>query len=119
MIAVCLALGERGNLVSAEASGHAGFGTRGTDIVCAAVTVLLRTTVTVLSGHGLDVKAETAGRGSLSFRVTAFSGADVPLLVYAGNFLEEGLGSLSREFPGSVEMRILKAQGDIDVVLED
>lgn len=108
MITVCLVLGERGNLVSAEATGHAGRGARGTDIVCASVTTLLRTTVTVLSGYVPGLRVETAGRGTLSLRVTAFSEADIPLLVYAGKFLEEGLSSLSREFPGFVEIRILK-----------
>ena len=48
MITVIVGLGPGGNLVSADASGHALKGLPGTDIVCAAVTVLLRTTMAVL-----------------------------------------------------------------------
>ena len=110
MISVVVVRGRCGNLVSAEASGHAGKGTRGTDIVCAAVTVLLRTTISVLSASGLVLEAGTAGRGSLAFRVTAFAEGDVSLLVYAADFLVEGVGSLARESPEAVEMRVERVE---------
>ena len=106
MITVVVVRGLRGNLVSAAASGHAGRGRAGTDIVCAAVTVLLRTTLTVLAGADPVVEAETAGRGQLAFRVTAFTEADLPLLRYAAVFLLEGLGSLAGEYPEAVQMRV-------------
>lgn len=106
-----LAVAPAGNLVSAEASGHAGRGKPGTDIVCAAVTALLRTTLAVLSGGegGPAVQAETAGRGSLAFRVTAFAEADMPLLRYAASFLREGIGQVAREYPEAVGMRVTVA----------
>mgnify|MGYP001770167089 CR=1 FL=1 len=107
MIAVRLAIGARGDLVSAEAAGHAGRGPAGADIVCAAATVLLRTTLAFLSKEaGVAVEANTAGRGTLSFRVTAFQEAALPLLRYAGGFLLEGLGSLEREYPGAVDVQV-------------
>jgi hypothetical protein len=117
MITVVVTVGERGNLVSAAASGHAGKGSRGEDIVCAAVTILLRTTMAVLAGSGepddmvgtpsdLAVEAETAGRGSLAFRVTAYAEGNIPFLIYAAVFLREGLGSLEREYPEAVAMRV-------------
>jgi uncharacterized protein YsxB (DUF464 family) len=86
-------------------------GVPGTDIVCAAVTILLRTTLTVLngavsSGNGIAICSETAGRGSLAFRVTAFSETDIPFLKYAAVFLREGLGSLAREYPEAVAMNV-------------
>ena len=125
MITVEVVLGQRGNLLSAAASGHAGKGLPGADIVCAAVTVLLRTTLAVLAGRErergveatvstperqsfLAVKAETAGRGQLAFRVTAFSETDIPFLEYAAVFLQEGLGSLAREYPDAVAMRVTR-----------
>jgi len=104
---VAVTLGEGGNLVSVEASGHAGKGKRGADLVCAAVTVLLRTTAGVLTGRGLAAAVQTAGRGNLSVRVTACTGADIPLLRYAADFLLEGLGSLAGEYPDAVEMNVL------------
>jgi uncharacterized protein len=111
VITVALVLGKSGNLVSADASGHAGAGKRGTDIVCAAVTVLLRTALTVLGSRSkpqgsLSVEAKTAGRGSLAFCVTAFTEADIPLLAFAGMFLVEGLGSLATEYPDNIQMRV-------------
>ncbi|HNY22741.1 MAG TPA: ribosomal-processing cysteine protease Prp [Treponemataceae bacterium] len=109
MISVDVSLGDRGNLVSASATGHAGKGKRGEDIVCAAVTVLLRTTLAVLSSNGVESSADTAGRGSLAFRVTALREGDIPFLRYAADFLLEGLGSLAREYPDAVELRVQRA----------
>jgi uncharacterized protein YsxB (DUF464 family) len=102
-------------LVSVEASGHAGAGISGEDIVCSAVTILLRTTLRVLDA-GTDpqgrpeIEAKTAGRGSLAFRVTAFKEADMPLLRFAGAFLEQGLGSLVAEYPENLTMRVERLQ---------
>lgn len=112
MISVVVERGIGGNFVSVSASGHAGKGNRGTDIVCAAVTVLLRTTITVLSDYsgtipenGLKLDVRTTGRGYLAFCVTAFSENEMPLLRYAYDFLLAGLNSLSEEFPEAVEIK--------------
>lgn len=43
MITVSVALSDEGVIEELHAEGHAGFGLRGTDIVCSAFTVLLRT----------------------------------------------------------------------------
>ena len=48
MIEVLLVCGKDGAFKSCNASGHAGFAAKGKDIVCAAVTELLRTAVQVL-----------------------------------------------------------------------
>lgn len=115
MIAVRVTLGSGGELAAAESYGHAGAGKRGEDIVCAAVTVLLRTTLSVIASNGgsglgstLSVVAETAGRGTLSFRVSAYEEADIPLLRCAAAFLLEGIGSLEREYPESVSLKAEK-----------
>ena len=67
MIQVLLELDEKEHLLSVEASGHANSGIKGHDIVCAAVTILLRTTVQALGSVQADISAERCG--SLSFRV--------------------------------------------------
>ncbi len=105
MITVSLTVGSRGEIVSVSAEGHANAGKRGTDIVCAAATVLLRTTLAVMGGSGVDVSASAAARGFLAFRVRSFSEAELPLLVYASRFLEEGLTSLAAEYPENLEVR--------------
>jgi uncharacterized protein YsxB (DUF464 family) len=122
VITVVVGLDPSGNLVFAEASGHAGTGKRGADIVCAAATAILRTTMEALAAgpsgasgisspqdsksEGPAIEATTAGRGDLSFRVTAFSGKDEPFLRYAACFLREGMASLEREYPEAVTLRI-------------
>lgn len=114
MITVVVVRGNSGEFVSASASGHAQMGKKGTDIVCASVTILLRTTLTVLSGSedssgstGLIVNATTAGRGSLAFRVTAFLEEDIPFLKYAADFLLVGLNSLEGEYPEALVIKVL------------
>lgn len=111
MIQARVVLGSGGALVSAGADGHAGYSAAGTDIVCAAVTILFRTTLEVLveragSGSGLKLDVQTPERGSLAFRVTAFNGSDTAVLQYAADFLVKGLKSLSGEYPQSVGLRV-------------
>lgn len=96
-----------GSLVSVEAHGHAGAGKPGFDIVCSAVTALIRTTLEVVAEEGLIRSADSAGRGSLAFSVSAPEGESFPLLGYAARFLEKGIRSLSREYPESVRLNVL------------
>lgn len=106
MISVSLALGDRGEFRSVSASGHAGVGLRGADIVCSAVSALLRTTMTALSGAIPDLVAESSGRGSLSFRVPEGKDPNGDLLVYAGMFLRTGLESIAEEYPDAVSLTL-------------
>ncbi len=100
----------KGGLSSCDAAGHSLSGSPGSDIVCAAVTVLVRTTAALLSAReGITVTVKTSGRGSLGFRVEKIEEAREeslrPFLEYAGDFLREGLFSLQAEFPGAVQVR--------------
>ena len=109
MISVLLTCGKDGTLASCRAQGHAHFAERGSDIVCSAVTVLLRTTMQALSEtEGVFVRAAASERGSLDFDVSAESAPaeSRAALVYAGRFLEAGLASLVREYPRNVELKI-------------
>ena len=109
MISVLLTCGKDGALASCRARGHARFAERGGDIVCSAVTVLLRTTMQVLSEtEGILVRADASERGSLDFDVSAESAPaeSRAALVYAGRFLEAGLASLVQEYPRNVELKI-------------
>ena len=109
MISVLLTCGKDGTLASCRAQGHAYFAEKGGDIVCSAVTVLLRTTMQALSEtEGIFVRADASERGSLDFDVSAESAPaeSRAALVYAGRFLEAGLASLVREYPLNVELKI-------------
>jgi len=111
VIQALVVLGSSGALVSACADGHASCGVVGTDIVCAAVTILFRTTLDVLSakaesGGVLKLDVQSAKRGSLQFSITAFPSSDLVVLQYAADFLVMGLQSLSKEYPQSVRLRV-------------
>lgn len=119
MIRINLVLDGSGALVSASAQGHALHGSAGTDIVCAAVSVLLRTTLTVLKGSSVRLQVESAGRGTLSLTVTACRQADFPLLRYAARFLQSGMSSLAEEYPESVGIHETTEKNSSIEVLED
>jgi uncharacterized protein YsxB (DUF464 family) len=112
MTRVVLSRRDDGSFVC-RARGHAGFKARGEDIVCAAVTILLRTTAQTLDGtQGLTVTPLELEAGLLSFSAECAGGADAcksellkERLTYAGDFLATGLASLAQEYPEHVEFR--------------
>lgn len=95
-----------GRLVSCKAEGHARFAPRGHDVVCAAVTILLRAAMRSLSAAGgAELSADTSERGRLAFYVAARSRSEETdgALRMAADFLEQGFLSLAEEFPRNVE----------------
>jgi uncharacterized protein YsxB (DUF464 family) len=86
--------------------GHAGAGKKGCDIVCAAVSVLTRTIIRVLSGrNGITIRGSIPGQGD--FRIEAdYTPEGREFLEAAGTFLIEGLLSVSEEFPGNCKVNI-------------
>jgi uncharacterized protein YsxB (DUF464 family) len=98
-------LDENGILRSCRASGHAGAGKTGSDIVCAAVSVLMRTAVRALSGRkGITVRYEAPEPGLLFLEADYTSGRD--FLFAAGVFLIEGLASVAEEYPENCRLTI-------------
>ncbi|MGP1576477.1 MAG: ribosomal-processing cysteine protease Prp [Treponema sp.] len=100
MIDIRVELDESGALCAVTASGHAGCAARGYDIVCAAVTILLRTTVSALADISPEVQAEH--RGFLHFSIHSCSQDDIPRLRYAADFLWLGISSLAAEYPHAI-----------------
>ncbi|MGP1490983.1 MAG: ribosomal-processing cysteine protease Prp [Treponema sp.] len=103
MIRILVELDAENRLLSFEAAGHANYGARGCDIVCAAVTILLRTTVQALSSVEADVRAEK--RGNLQFRVLRFDDGQAERLRYAAEFLWLGITSLQEEYPQALQCK--------------
>ena len=105
MTVVTLSYGKNGVIKKCQANGHAGFSKKGSDIVCAAVTVLIRTAMQVLS-HNDDVFliADASSRGALSFSVEAKteSPETEAQLKCIGDFLRTGIKALTKEFPENV-----------------
>jgi uncharacterized protein YsxB (DUF464 family) len=97
---------ENGILRSCRASGHAGAGPKGTDIVCAAVSVLLRTAVRALSGReGITVRCDAPEPGFLLLEAD-YTAAGKDFLSAAGVFLIEGLASIAEEYPQNCTLTI-------------
>ena len=99
MVKAELVLDEAGLLRSCRVSGHAGAGKRGSDIVCAAVSVLTRTIIKALSERkGVTIRGNIPERGNY-FLETEYTTEGREFLAGAGSFLVEGLLSVSAEFP--------------------
>ena len=94
-----MVLDQDGILCSCRALGHAGAGKAGSDIVCAAVSVLIRTVIGTLSKKkGVDIRYEAPEPG-LVWLQAGYSAEGKDSLAAAGEFLAEGLRSVAEEFP--------------------
>jgi len=106
MIMVDVAVDDRGRLKSCRVEGHAGAGPQGGDIVCAAVSILVRTAIRTLSGaEGVTVRGGAPDRGSLWLETDCAAEGDA-FLAAAGTFLLEGLRSVSDDYPDHCTVRI-------------
>jgi len=106
MIQAELVLDEAGLLRSCLVRGHAGAGKRGSDIVCAAVSVLTRTIIRVLSERkGITLRGSIPGDGNF-YMETEYTPEGREFLDAAGTFLIEGLNSVSGEFPDYCKVTI-------------
>ncbi len=108
MTSVLIERSKTGVLVGCTAEGHARYAERGSDIVCSAVTVLIRTTLQVLSGlPAVNLETDTSKRGFIRFRVLKGFPSEVEeKLKYAGDFLQTGLESVAKEFPDNLKLVI-------------
>ena len=110
MTVVTLSCGRSGAFRNCKANGHAGFSKKGDDIVCAAVTVLLRTSMEVLSHmENVLLTADTSERGNLAFcvEVKNESPETEAQLKCMADFVRTGIGSLAKEYPEHVQLREL------------
>jgi len=99
-------LDENGVLRSCKAGGHAGAGKTGADIVCAAVSVLMRTAVRALSNRkGITVRYKAPEPG-LFFIEADCTEEGRDFLSAAGVFLIEGLASVAEEYPANCKFAI-------------
>ncbi|MBQ7538405.1 MAG: ribosomal-processing cysteine protease Prp [Treponema sp.] len=105
MIVVALSYGKNGALKKCKANGHAHFSRKGTDIVCSAVTTLVRTAAQVLShNENVSLNFEAPERGSMSFSIEAKTESleTETQLKCIGDFLRTGILALTKEFPKNV-----------------
>ncbi|MDR2758940.1 MAG: ribosomal-processing cysteine protease Prp [Spirochaetaceae bacterium] len=110
MITIDVVLDVEGLLKSCKVTGHAGAGPKGSDIVCAAVSILTKTALKTLTGReGIIVRvpAGVPERGRFGME-TDYTGKGRDFLAAAGAFLTEGLVSVSEAYPGYCIMNIHK-----------
>ena len=104
MIRAEIVLDEAGLLRSCKVEGHAGAGVKGSDIVCAAVSVLTRTIVKVLSGReGITIRGSIPGQGNFQMEAD-YTEEGREYLAAAGAYLYEGLLSVAGEFPDNCKV---------------
>jgi uncharacterized protein YsxB (DUF464 family) len=95
-----------GTLRACKALGHARAGKNGADIVCAAVSVLMRTAFETLSDrNGISIKYGAPEPGNFWLEVD-YSSDGKDFLFATGAFLIEGLRSVAQEFPGNCRLNI-------------
>lgn len=106
MIMIDVVLDSAELIKSCRVSGHAHAGPKGGDIVCAAVSILTRTALHILSlAEGIVVRGGPLERG-LFLMETECTAAGKETLFVAGAFLVEGLHSVSEEYPDYCTMTI-------------
>ena len=106
MIEIEAVMEHDGTLRACKAAGHAGVGKAGTDIVCAAVSVLMRTALSTLSGReGITVRGGAPEKGQLWLEAD-YEAAGKDFLFAAGVFLIEGLKSVAQEFPNNCKLTV-------------
>jgi uncharacterized protein YsxB (DUF464 family) len=97
---------QAGLLRACKAAGHAGTGRAGTDIVCAAVSVLTRTAIRTLSNRKGIVIRSGAPEPGLWWMEADYTAEGKEFLSAAGVFLTEGLASVAEEFPAYCTLTI-------------
>lgn len=111
MTDVLLVCNKFGMFKSVKATGHASYSSKGSDIVCSAITILLRTAIDVLEKtEGISLSVDSSSRGNLAFWVEdAKEETQTEVLksrlICVGDFLRQGINSLAQEFPKNVQLR--------------
>ncbi|MEI8092687.1 MAG: ribosomal-processing cysteine protease Prp [Spirochaetales bacterium] len=112
MISVAVRLSPDNLIGALDCSGHAGFSWKGTDLVCAAFTILLRTFVRTcerLPEAGFQVREDRSG----SFRLQFDSVPSDNVEQFRGScwFFLQGVDDLARDFPEQVSISYSQASG--------
>jgi len=108
-VKVTLELDPDGCLAGFAADGHTG-GAAGSNIPCAAATVLLRTAARTVAGAGLAAGGGADAPGSMRLRVGRADGAQRDWLRGVTDTLLRGLADTAAEAAGRIEVRIVRME---------
>ncbi|GMO49250.1 MAG: hypothetical protein Ta2G_06000 [Termitinemataceae bacterium] len=107
MIKIDAAFDNDGVLKSCSVAGHAGSGTKGYDIVCAAVSALVMAASETLQVEGgIKAKLSAAKRGEFFLEASAESAEDKIFLKAIGKLLTNGFKAVEREFPNNCSVGV-------------
>jgi uncharacterized protein YsxB (DUF464 family) len=107
LIKIEAVLDENGTLRACKANGHAKAGKAGTDIVCAAVSVLMMAALNTLSGReGVTLRAGAPEEGQLWLEADYNEAKGRDFLFAAGEFLINGLKSVAQEYPKNCRLKL-------------
>ena len=106
MVEIDASFDDAGLLRSCKVRGHANAGPPGSDVVCAAVSILTGTAFRIFhEQEGIELQGGAPERG-VFWMETSYYGAGRDFLKGAGAFLTEGLKSVSELYPEYCTMRI-------------
>jgi uncharacterized protein YsxB (DUF464 family) len=89
-------------------AGHAGAAFRGSDVVCAAISVLARTLVRSFSDRqGVEIAASAPERGVFEFSA-AYDVPEQDFLAGAASFALEGFKSIAEEYPEFISLEFIQ-----------
>lgn len=107
MVLVTVVVDGNGMMRRATAAGHALGLQKGDNIVCAAVTILLRTAARLLeSKNGVDVSGGPGARGEFSLTIESVDQDRVEFVKTTGDYLLRGIRDLQAEFPGECTLQV-------------
>ncbi len=107
MIRVSLGFDSDGLLRKLQVEGHANLGGKGNDIVCSAVTSLVRTAARLIERlPGTDVSGGADSPGEFRFSVERVSERREEYLRAIGDFIVLGLKDIESEYPGRCGIEI-------------
>jgi len=107
MITAAAVVDDRLCLISLDVNGHADFADNGRDIVCSAVSVLVRTAGRILlSRLTNNCEYDSDGKGSFRLKVLKTTEGKREWMRGVTEFLLNGLSDLEKDFPAFVKLEI-------------
>ena len=108
---ISLVVSPDGLLRRFEAEGHAGTKAAGSNIACAAVTLLLRTAGRLCAERGLAVEGGAGSPGEMRLVVSPESATGSGWLQGVTDFLLRGVSDLKEEFPREIVLQVEMTEG--------
>ena len=94
-----------GDIFGLQVKGHAGFGVRGTDVVCASVSILVINTINSIQKLTSDKCNEKVNsrKATIDFEIDGEVSRESKVLLES---LKMGLEAISKDYPGNVKITV-------------